>query len=86
MVEASDEMPNVIGIHRNNMHFPKVGPTCKFMPLSRDAKTQDGLNPSGVIIDELHAHKNREVYDVLRSAMGARRPPTAHFFRSNLSQ
>lgn len=40
--------------------------------LSRDGHSMDGLNPYVVILDELHAHKTREVVDVLRSAFGAR--------------
>lgn len=46
-----------------------------FKPLSRDADSLEGLNPSGAIIDELHAHKTREVFDVLDEATGARRQP-----------
>lgn len=46
-----------------------------FKPLSRDADTLEGLNPHGAIIDELHAHKTREVFDVLDEATGARRQP-----------
>lgn len=44
-----------------------------FKPLSRDADSLEGLNPHGAIIDELHAHKTREVFDVLDEATGARR-------------
>ncbi len=47
----------------------------KFVPLSADAATLDGLNPHGNIIDEVHAHKTRQVWDVLDTAMGARRQP-----------
>lgn len=47
----------------------------KFEPVSSEAGTLDGLNPHGVIIDELHAHKSRDVYDVLETALGARRNP-----------
>lgn len=46
-----------------------------FKPLSRDADTLEGLNPHGAVIDELHAHKTREVFDVLDEATGARRQP-----------
>jgi phage terminase large subunit-like protein len=35
----------------------------------------DGLNVHGAIIDELHAHPNRGVWDALRTAQGARRQP-----------
>lgn len=46
-----------------------------FKPLSRDADSLEGLNPHGAIIDELHAHKTREVFDVLDEATGARQQP-----------
>lgn len=47
----------------------------KFVPLSTDADTTDGLNISMGLIDEYHAHKNDEMYNVIRSAMGSRRQP-----------
>jgi hypothetical protein len=47
----------------------------KFEPLGADSSTLDGLNPHGNIVDELHAHKDRGVWDVLDTAMGARRQP-----------
>ncbi len=46
-----------------------------FKPVSAKASTQDGLNPSCVILDEIHAHKNADLLNVLRSAAGARRSP-----------
>jgi len=47
----------------------------KFQPLSADYNTLDGLNVSCAIIDEFHAHKNRELYDVIDTATGARQQP-----------
>lgn len=47
----------------------------KFMPLSADANSLDGLNVSLAVIDELHAHKTRKVWDVLDTATGARSQP-----------
>ncbi|TXL75623.1 terminase large subunit [Vineibacter terrae] len=44
-------------------------------PINAKSSTQDGLNPHLTVIDELHAHKDRSLYDVLRSATGARRNP-----------
>ncbi len=44
-----------------------------FKPLSRDADSLEGLNPHIALIDELHAHSVREVFDVLDEATGARR-------------
>lgn len=47
----------------------------KFQPLGADSDTMDGLNIHGALIDELHAHKTRNVVDVLDTATGARRQP-----------
>lgn len=45
-------------------------------PLSREARnTGDGTNPSIGIIDEYHAHKTSEIYDVILSGMVARQQP-----------
>jgi len=43
--------------------------------LSSDSSTQDGLNPHGVVVDEYHAWKSDELFNVLDSAMGARTDP-----------
>jgi phage terminase large subunit-like protein len=51
----------------------EVGGT--FKPINAKASTQDGLNPSHVGIDEIHAHKNHDLLNVLKSAAGARRNP-----------
>lgn len=44
-------------------------------PINAKSSTQDGHNPHVAILDELHAHKDRGLYDVLKSAFGARRNP-----------
>lgn len=45
----------------------------KFAPLSREASNQDGLNIHCAIIDEIHAHKTRETYDVIETGTAKRR-------------
>jgi phage terminase large subunit-like protein len=47
----------------------------KLVPLGADADTTDGLNISGAIVDELHAHKKRDLVDVIDTATGARLNP-----------
>lgn len=47
----------------------------RFMPLSADANSLDGLNVSFALIDELHAHKTPDVWHVLETATGARAQP-----------
>lgn len=43
-----------------------------FQAKSADGSTLDGLNIHFACIDELHAHKTREVYDVVETGMGKR--------------
>ena len=52
-----------------------LGTNSKFMPKSAEAKTLDGLNTHCGIIDELHAHPTREVYDVVNTSIGKRDQP-----------
>lgn len=46
-----------------------------FKPINSKASTQDGLNPSHVCLDEIHAHKTGDLLNVLKSAAGARQNP-----------
>lgn len=46
-----------------------------FKPINAKASTQDGLNPSAVEVDEVHAHQTHDLLNVLKSAAGARRNP-----------
>ncbi len=51
------------------------GSASSFKPLNAEGSTLDGLNIHGGVVDELHAHKTRAVWDVLDSATGARSQP-----------
>jgi len=44
-------------------------------PINAKSSTQDGHNPHLGVLDELHAHKDRGLYDVIDSAFGARSNP-----------
>lgn len=46
-----------------------------YRALSAEADTKHGFNTHGVIVDELHAHPNRELLDVLVTSTGSRRQP-----------
>jgi len=47
----------------------------KIEPLAADSDKLDGLNPHFAVVDEYHAHKTDMLYNVLKSATGARRQP-----------
>lgn len=46
-----------------------------FKPLNAEGSTLDGLNVHFASVDELHAHKRRDVWDVLETATGSRLQP-----------
>lgn len=88
MVKASPLLRRRIRVYRDNLHV--VETASKFEPLGRDADSMDGLNVHGAIVDEIHAHRTRDVWDVLDTATGSRRQPlivgitTAGFDRQSL--
>lgn len=47
----------------------------RFMHVSSDANSLDGKNVHCALIDEIHAHKTRDVYDVMETATGSRDQP-----------
>ncbi len=59
-----------LDINAHNINVVKTG--SKFEPLSAEGSTLDGLNIHLGIIDELHAHKTRTVYDVVETGTGKR--------------
>ncbi len=46
-----------------------------YEPLGKDSDLGEGFNPHITIFDELHAHKDRTMWDVIDSAHGAREQP-----------
>ena len=73
MRDASRSLSARIQKFKDNLSVPSTA--SKYEPLGRDADSLDGLNVHGAIVDELHAHKNREMWDVLDTATGSRRQP-----------
>lgn len=74
-VRSNPSFRRLVTIRRDNLHV--VSTNSKYEPLGADADTLDGLNPSGMLIDEIQAHKTRAVWDVLETATGSRRQPLA---------
>jgi len=73
MVKKSPALARRVRTFKDNLSIEQTA--SKYEPLGADADTMDGLNVHGAIIDELHAHRTREVVDVLETATGARRQP-----------
>ena len=73
MVRASTMLKQFITVRTDNMFV--LDTNSKFEPLSSDYNSLDGLNIHGAIVDEVHAHKTRDLWDILETATGARRQP-----------
>lgn len=75
MVRGNKELKEAYGITALNHSIVIINTNSKFLPKSADANTLDGLNTHCGIIDELHAHKTRDVYDVVTTSIGKRAQP-----------
>ena len=62
-----------VDIGKHDITVPETASS--FKALNAEGSTLDGLNIHCAVVDELHAHKTRAVYDVLDSATGARSQP-----------
>jgi len=75
MIRKSIELRERYGVELLAHGIVQESTGSKIEALSADANTLDGLNPHVAVIDELHAHKTRKVYDVIETAQGARAQP-----------
>jgi phage terminase large subunit-like protein len=73
MIKQSPELRAVIKKRRNDVYFAAT--SSKFEALASDSNTLDGLNSHGVIIDELHAIRDRNLYEVMKQSTSSRRQP-----------
>jgi phage terminase large subunit-like protein len=70
MVDQSPDLKRHITKRKTDLYFPLA--YSKLEPLASDSNTLDGLNVHYAIMDELHAIKDRNLYDVIKQAMSAR--------------
>lgn len=73
MVEMEPELADVCKLYRDVIEVPSTGSV--YRALSAEAFTKEGLNPHQVIFDEVHVQPNRELWDVMALASGARVEP-----------
>lgn len=73
MVEGSPALARFCDIYRDTIVFRPTGSF--YRVLSADVPTKHGLNPHGIVYDEIHAAKSRDLWDVLTTAQAARRQP-----------
>ncbi len=75
MTEKNADLREQFGLEVWAKSISRVQTGASFKPIHAKASTQDGLNPSHVGLDEIHAHKTADLLNVLQSAAGARGNP-----------
>lgn len=75
MVKADHDLADWYNIEPYANSIAGMDNGSSFKPVNAKADTLDGLNPHCVIIDEVHAHKDGNLINVLKSAAGARANP-----------
>jgi phage terminase large subunit-like protein len=73
MVEMDPMLAKRLTLYRDAISFDATGSVYKV--LSSEAFSKEGLNPSVVVYDELHAAPNPELYAVMTLGSGTRRDP-----------
>ena len=73
MVLKSPSLKKRIEMYKNSLIIPSIAG--QYSPLGRDSDGLDGLDVSGAIADEIHAWRNRDLWDVIETATGARTQP-----------
>ena len=73
MVKRSPALQQYVNVLTNNISVPSTAG--KFEPVSSEAGNIEGKDVYVGLIDELHLHKTREVYDLLKGGTAARSQP-----------
>lgn len=75
MVEKTPDLAEYFGLQTWAKAISRYETGASYKAVHAKASTQDGLNPSHVGLDEIHAHKTPDLLNVLQSAAGARANP-----------
>ncbi|AUN16119.1 terminase large subunit [Clostridium botulinum] len=73
MIKQSPDLSKHIKKRKSDLYFPLT--MSRLQPLGKNSDTLDGLNAHCVIMDELHSIKDRNLYEVMKQSMSARREP-----------
>ena len=73
MVEMEPDLAEHVKVYKDVLEVKATGSI--YRCLSAEAFTKEGLNPTKVLFDEVHAQPSRELWDVMALAMGARPEP-----------
>lgn len=68
-------LDEILGLDVEQHKIKTPDPAAVFQPIASQTKSKDGKNPHCAIVDELHEHEKRDVWDSMASALGAREQP-----------
>lgn len=75
MVESSPHLESRLQVIRSTKRIVDHRSQSFYKALSADVPAKEGLNAHAILLDELHAQRNRDLWDTLRYAGASRRQP-----------
>lgn len=73
IINADPNLKSIVQVWTGSITIEANASSLK--PVSSEAGNLDGLNPHIALVDEYHAHKTDEVFNVMKSGMGSRSQP-----------
>lgn len=85
MVQQSEKLSSMAEVYQHAIYVPETGSSLK--SLTAEASSKHGYNPHGILVDELHAHKSRDLVETLQTGTGSRKQPlTVHLTTAGFDQ
>lgn len=75
MVRNNPALKNHFGMQVFRNAITILSRNAKFQPKASNSSTNEGLNTHFSCMDELHAHKDRKLFEVVKTSMGKRAQP-----------
>lgn len=72
-LQLSPKLRGEVQFFKRSLYNEPFGST--FLPLGRDSQANEGPSVHCAIVDEIHAHKNSDMIDMLAMSLGAREQP-----------
>lgn len=78
MIEKHEDLNAVMRTYKQHSTIVLEGTATIIRLMGKDSKTEDGMNPHFILVDEYHAHPDHGMLHVMESAVGARKQPLTY--------
>lgn len=78
MIEKHEDLNASLRTYKQHSTIVLEGTATVIRLMGKDSKTEDGMNPHFILVDEYHAHPNHEMLEVMRSGTMSRRQPLTY--------